>query len=262
MGAMHTKLVRGEFILKESQSMGLNSSCGSLMQGVLMREIDYAYGETLHRSELKPYSQYLICGTSEIKWILQTLTEEAENEIWTKTGVADWDEIYLEQKGLHLAVEGIERTCISEDDLLKKTFFGNCSRRIKIRFVTPTAFRTAGEYQNYPTARHIFQSLANKFDAMSTDVTIGSTQVLEDIQQHTKVIGYSLRSTLYSVEGIKIPSFQGTMTFSLTGPQQLVNLTHMLLQFGTYAGIGIKTAMGMGGMQIVERVTASERKHM
>ena len=97
MGAMHTKLVRGEFILKESQSMGLNSSCGSLMQGVLMREIDYAYGETLHRSELKPYSQYLICSSSEIKWILQTLTEEAENEIWTKTGVADWDEIYLEQ---------------------------------------------------------------------------------------------------------------------------------------------------------------------
>lgn len=33
MGAMHTKLVRGEFILKESQSMGLNSSCGSLMAG-------------------------------------------------------------------------------------------------------------------------------------------------------------------------------------------------------------------------------------
>ena len=92
---------------------------------------------------------------------------------------------------------------------------------------------------------------------MSTDVTIGSTQVLEDIQQHTKVIGYSLRSTLYSVEGIKIPSFQGTMTFSLTGPQQLVNLTHMLLQFGAYAGVGIKTAMGMGGMQIIERMRAS-----
>ena len=246
----------------EGQPSALNSNCGSLMQGALMQKIDYAYGEILHRSERKPYSQYLLCGASETRWILQTLTEEAESEIWVKTGAAHWDTIYLEQKDLQLTIHGLTRTCLSEDELLQKTFFADCPRRAKIRFVTPAAFKTAGEYQNFPTVRHVFQSLIQKFDAVSTDVAVGSEQVLEDIQQHTKVVGYNLRSTLFSVEGIKIPSFLGSMSFLLTGPQQLVNLTHMLLLFGTYAGVGIKTAMGMGGMQMIEGVNASERKHM
>lgn len=256
------KLVRGEFILAAERPSGLNSSCGSLMQGALMQKIDKTYGEILHRSERKPYSQYLICGAAETRWMLQTLTEEAESEIWTKTGAANWDSIYLEQKDLHLTVQGIKRTSLSEDELLKKTFFGDCPRRIKIRFITPASFKTAGDYQNYPTVRHIFQSLIQKFDAVSTDVTIGLEHVLEDIEQYTKVTGYNLRSVWYSVEGVKIPSFLGTMSFLLKGPQQLVNLTHMLLVFGTYAGVGIKTAMGMGGMQIAEGVNASERKHV
>ena len=40
----------------------------------------------------------------------------------------------------------------------------------------------------------------------------------------------------------------------------MVNLMHMLLRFGTYSGIGIKTAMGMGGLQIEERKRTNENR--
>ena len=46
----------------------------------------------------------------------------------------------------------------------------------------------------------------------------------------------------------------------MSGPQQMVNLMHMLLHFGTYSGVGIKTAMGMGGFQIEERKRINENR--
>ena len=55
-------LTRAQIVLQIDSEKRLNSSIGSLMQGVLMQRIDPAYGEILHRSELKPYSQYISFG--------------------------------------------------------------------------------------------------------------------------------------------------------------------------------------------------------
>ena len=70
---------------------------------------------------------------------------------------------------------------------------------------------------------------------------------LEINQPTTKSIGP------FGVEGVKIPAYQGSLSLKLLGPQQVVNLVHMLLRFGMYSGVGIKTAMGMGAFQIAER---------
>ena len=53
-------LIRAVFKLASpQQERCLNSNQGSLMQGMMMQKIRPAYAELLHRSELKPYSQYL-----------------------------------------------------------------------------------------------------------------------------------------------------------------------------------------------------------
>ena len=39
----------------------------------------------------------------------------------------------------------------------------------------------------------------------------------------------------------------------MTGPQQFVNLMNLLVRIGEYSGVGIKTAMGMGAVEIIER---------
>ena len=52
-------LTRAQIVLQTDSEKRLTSSIGSLLQGALMQHIDPAYGEVLHRSELKPYSQYI-----------------------------------------------------------------------------------------------------------------------------------------------------------------------------------------------------------
>ena len=46
--------------------------------------------------------------------------------------------------------------------------------------------------------------------------------------------------------------FVGEICLKIKGPSLMVNLVNVLLQFGEYAGTGIKTAIGMGAFRIVE----------
>lgn len=39
----------------------------------------------------------------------------------------------------------------------------------------------------------------------------------------------------------------------INGPEQMVNLAHMLIAFGEYAGIGIKSSLGMGDVEKGEK---------
>ena len=109
-----------------------------------------------------------------------------------------------------------------------------------------------GKYQFYPTVFHIFQSLAKKYDAVSGETEIFSEQLMKEIEEHLFVIRYNLRSCPFNLEGVRIPAFRGQLTLKSTGPQMFTNLIHMLAVFGTFSGVGIKSAMGMGALDIKE----------
>ena len=154
------KLMQGKFCLQSmQQDVRLYSRKGSLMQGVIMERIRPTYGEVLHRSELKPYSQYLYF-------------QKDIGPVWV----------------LNIQVTERQITCLSEDDLLSQTFFQTCPRTVKIQFITPTSFKAQGIYQNYPTVRHLFQSLLNKFNAVSSGSQVDQESVLEDIEQNTAIL--------------------------------------------------------------------------
>ena len=72
--------------------------------------------------------------------------------------------------------------------------------------------------------------------------------ILETFEKHVEISMYKLRSTSFHLDGTKVPAFIGDVTIVVKGPVQLVNLANMLLTFGTYSGVGIKTGIGMGGI--------------
>lgn len=244
-------LTRMKYDLEPDLPLSWHSA--SLFQGALMEKIDPQYGEILHRSELKPYSQYLDVHAGRASWILQTLTDEAEAGLIAFPSLSKGDAIHLKRLGLSAKILDVQRETLSEQELLQKTFFANCPRTVKCRFVTPAAFKTQGRYQIYPTVRHIFGSLIQKYSAAHTQTEILDDSLLDDLQQMVSVAGYRLQSVSFSVEGVSIPSFTGWLSLRISGPRQLVNLVHLLLQFGAYSGVGIKTAMGMGALRLIER---------
>lgn len=231
----------------------LSYNISSVMQGVLMDKVSYGFGEKMHKDGMKPYSQYFYYENDIPVWTVNTISDEAEHELVSPLLDEGCKKIYLRHKDMTLEIIKKEHTELPYDVLMQETFFSSCSRYITLRFKTPTAFKTNNRYQFYPTTEHILKSLTGKFNVCDFDAELDFIEDMEKTLQHLEIANYSLRSTNFYLEHTKIPSFIGRITLKITGPQQFVNLMHLLVRIGEYSGVGIKTAMGMGAVEIIER---------
>ena len=223
-----------------------NDLLGSLFQGFIMENIDTDYADTLHVSTLHPYSQYVTMKDDRIIWTLNTLNTEAKEKIADK--VKKMEKINIKYKGNEYKIVSTKEESISYQNLVKESYLKDGGRRLKVTFLTPTSFKQDGRYVIFPTVRLIFQSLMMKFDKSSSDMEVFGKDILETFENYTEITMYKLRSTYFHLDGTKIPAFIGDITITVKGPAQLVNLANLLLKFGTYSGVGIKTGIGMGGI--------------
>lgn len=248
--------------LKKDPEQILSYQMSSLFHGFLMEHVNPEYGDYLHESSLKPFSQHLQLGKEEDLWIINTLNKEAYENIMKPFLSDGLNEIHLTRNNLHILMIGKEIRTMEYDVLMEQTVFFHCPRYVTIQFATPTAFKSNGEYIFFPTIKHIFYSCVQKFDSASENSQIYRQELLEDIEKYVKIVRYRLQSTGFSLEGIKIPAFRGEITIKTGGPQQLVNLVHLLLKFGEYSGIGIKSALGMGSIRLLERMKKDARENI
>ncbi len=223
----------------------------SNMHGVLMEQLDSAYADQLHEQGLKPYSQYLAIGEQK-EWIIKTFTKEAYQNIISPLFSEKFVECTLMKKQIHIKICSKELRTIPHQELLDEFYSDYCSRYIHLEFLTPTAFKSFGKYIIIPDTRYIFQSLMNKYSASSTDMEMYDAETLEQLVSNSEITQYKLRSVHFPLEGIKIPSFKGELTIKINGTITMAKYARLLARFGEYSGVGIKTAIGMGGLRLKE----------
>ncbi|MDE7325625.1 MAG: CRISPR-associated endoribonuclease Cas6 [Lachnospiraceae bacterium] len=233
----------------ESDSAELGYFQSSNLQGVLMEQIDGCYAQKLHEQGIKPYSQY-ITGTDKKEWRVKTLTTEAYEQIMFPLLDSSFEEFYIEKKQIHVRICKKEINTISYQELLDEFYSAPCSRYLNLEFLTPTSFKSAGRYIIMPDMHYIYQSLMNKYSAVSVDMDMYDEETLHQLTSSSMITQYRLRSVSFPLEGIKIPSFKGEMRVKLNGTDTMAKYVRLLARFGEYAGVGIKTAIGMGGMKI------------
>ncbi len=244
---------RLELELKKDKDIFLTQNIASLFHGVLMENISQPYAEEMHISHIRPYSQFLRFSEERIFWTICAVNDQAYEKIGLPLLADTFQTVYLKHKDTAFEILSKQVKNISMDALMEQTFFAECSRYASIHFLTPCAFKTQGHYLFYPTVRLMMQSLSMKFDEAGYDISVYTPETISDFEQNISIVQYKLQSRNFHLEGIKIPSFCGNITIKINGPQQLVNLVHMLLRFGTYSGIGIKCALGMGAISIDEK---------
>lgn len=230
----------------------------SLLQGVIMDRIDPAYARKLHESSIHPYSQFVEEEDGKIQWHIHALTNEAETEILGPLMEPSFTEVELLHRQETLLIKERFQKSVSYEELIQGYYLGDCGRNINLQIRSPMAFKQNGRYCIFPTARLIFQSLMLRFDACTPDSTIFTPELLGEFENLTEIADYRLRSVRFSMEGVRIPSFMGNLRIRVQGPQQMANVAWMLAKFGEYSGIGIKTGMGMGAVQIRENTARRE----
>lgn len=229
------------------EAIDFHTNMSSLLHGFLMSSIDETYADKMHCSALRPYSQHIVRNGNSWQWVISVLTDDAEDNIIKP--LFQIEQAQLDHNGLLLKFSEHNITETSFDDLFVRNYIsGTVSRIVTMKFITPTAFKSNGRYINYPSLKLIYSSLINKYDSSSTTTSLFDDKLIDGLLENTEIVGYNLRSTLFHLEGVKIPSFLGSIKIKVFGSSNMVSLVNMLAEFAQYSGVGIKCSLGMGGV--------------
>lgn len=235
----------------ELDTENLDYRKSSNLQGVIYENISSAYVDKLHLQKLHPYSQCLIKEDEKPVWYIKTMDQEGRKEIIEELQKECFQDFAIKNGG-KIAVKSKQVETIDSAELMKEFYDVKGDRYLNLEIQTPAAFKQSGRYVILPDLRLIYQSLMNKYSAVSEQMQMLDIETLEQITMNSEISRYRLHSTYFPLEGIKVPGFRGEMTIKFSGVDTLARYVRLLMRFGEFSGIGIKTAMGMGAIRIKE----------
>lgn len=120
------------------------------------------------------------------------------------------------------------------------------SRKLTLRFITPTSFRLQG-HQSYlfPEPSMVFTSLMDKWNSFSPVQFPNSYKT--DFAT-LLVTEHHMRTELVNFRNYKLIGFRGRVSYTLPRElaRPLVKAINILAEFSRFSGVGYKTTMGMG----------------
>lgn len=224
----------------------------SLFHGYLSEIMDPDYADCMHMTGLHPYCQSILKQEDGYYWTISALNKEAYERIIEP--IKAIDKVVLTNKELKIPIECIEERQMTYDQLFEQNYFvTEPYRSVKFLFESPTSFKANGKYINMPTSERILSSLVRRYDEFSSSTQINDKMLEEHILNNTDISSYSLRSCNFALEGIKVPSFKGSLTIRTYGSKTFSCFVNMLADFAEFAGCGIKTGLGMGKTKHIKR---------
>ena len=215
-----------------------------------MENINKEYAESIHQTGLHPYSMY-VSNRDSLTWIVRTINDEAYKNIIEPLLAPDFKSFELNKKEISVDIVNKSITTIAYKDLMKSFNSDSTDKYLKVSFESPTAFKSNETYIFMPDVRLIFGSLMRKYSAASSDTDMTDEETLQYIIDHVAIQDYKIRSTRFHLEGTRIPSFIGEVTFRFRGTDTMARYARLLLEFGEYSGVGIKCGMGMGAIRLI-----------
>ena len=95
----------------------------------------------------------------------------------------------------------------------------------------------------------IVQSLLMRWGRFCPHVRMEEEDLAAQLAAGCQIRQYALHTATFSVDGHPLRGFRGSLTIGFTGTDSVRRILGMLMSFASYAGIGIKTALGMGAVE-------------
>lgn len=221
---------------------------GYRLYAVLLERAPKDFGIQVHQMNISPISQFLDCRARQMKWVISLLGNQAEEAFGDLLESPAPLRLTKDEVMLSPVLKNTDRIA-DPDEMFFRAAQG--SGRHVLQFRTPTAFKSRGNYQILPTSRLILQNLINKWNGCFSDCMIEDEdgEGIEAMADGLVCRRFQLHDQRYFLKGNSIPGFVGTLTLDnqLKGFHR--ELVDMLLTFAGYAGVGIKTSLGMGGVE-------------
>lgn len=210
----------------------------------LLKQLPPEEASWLH-GEHKGFSQSLRYNKEQdvYQWQVNILNEETEALL--SPVFAQMQKILIENQAFAVLQREVRK--IPMEALLSH---GMNANRATLRFYTPTAFRQNGRYTIFPQERLLLQSLVNRWNDTFPACSLTIGDVFAALLPGIHIIDYRLQTERFILKNVRIPGFCGTCVTEARLAPPLLELWNTLLSFANYAGMGIKTGLGMGGTEI------------
>ena len=123
--------------------------------------------------------------------------------------------------------------------------------RIRLRFLSPTSFRSHEMHYPLPDPSLVYQSWLNRWNEFAPNEARINVALLDIVAAHVAVGRYDLRTEMVDLGGNrKVVGFVGTVQYNviragMIGGEWLQRL-NLLADYAAFCGTGHKTAQGMG----------------
>ena len=209
----------------------------------LLTQITAEQAEHFHQQEGHPIVGYV----SQNCW---TVTLFGQDAIALFEGILErTTQIHLHRDQLTVTERQSRR--ISDARIFLKQGREMHDRKAEIRFLSPAAFKQAGRYTIFPQEKLLVQSLLMRWNEWCLDYPLLDEDMVAELKQGIHIVDYSLRTGRFRLKNATIPCFYGKIILESRLPVVLQELWNALLCFAPYSGIGIKTTLGMGGVDVV-----------
>ena len=239
-----------EIPLQMPEGQRIHPSMGSLFHGALMERFPSELAEVLHRQNVRPYSQSVFFDRARGPlWRIGTLDDVMESALLF--GMAEGGEmLHLQQKGYEIQMKEID--CVEEtsfEELADTAFTAEqAPHGAELTCLTPTSFKRDGRYALFPESRLIVQSLLQRWNAFCPEIPLEEENLASKLADHAPIVRYDLHTASFSLERQRITGFRGRFALHFGGTDSMRRILALLASFAPFAGIGIKTALGMGAV--------------
>ncbi|MGM0216498.1 CRISPR-associated endoribonuclease Cas6 [Enterococcus sp. AZ109] len=229
-----------------------NNNIGSVLHGALMEWLPTSVVERLHQpASYSPLKQRLLLENGESIWEIVCLSQDL-GECIVKI-LTSKNNLFLKRHNITVDIEGFTVEHYNVSEMMHESFsIQKPIRYQKIKICSPMSFKSNGQYDIFPDIKRFFRSIMLTFDSFYDEYQLYDRDTLEYLTEQVTIVNYQLKSTKYHLEGTRIPSFVGHITFRVSGPLPFNQLVHFLLSFGELSGVGIKTSLGMGKYRIIK----------
>ena len=233
-----------DLVLQNRNTTRLYAALAVKIHACLMARAAPAVADKMHAQGLRPYSMFALKQAQSIAFRFSLLHEDAMPLYESAR-----DAKLFDVSGLDGGIAVLER--VESSDVPVSELRSPIKDRVKVLFATPAAYKRADRYHNMFDLPPLLYSVADKLRLFEgVDVPNEEVDALRSCVAYNK---YSLRSEQYCLkEGLEIPAFVGEMDIRCEGTTEQNSTFALLLRYAAYAGVGAKTALGMGGILVDE----------
>lgn len=219
----------------------------------LLSQIPESAGKELHEPGARAVSQHLWRDpqTGEQWWIVNMLNGETARLFLPI--LENRDQAQLHQGFIPFASRQVERLAEAHA-LVQRAQQMPPTERFALDLVTPTAFKQDGRYAIFPQESLLLHSLVSRWELSFPDVPLSDPDAMQALERGLHIVDYRLHTLRHPLKQTRIPSFMGRVVLEARLPAPLMEVFQTLYCFAPYAGLGIKTALGMGGVHLPQQL--------